>query len=316
MFPWRFAARSWSDCRYVGLIARDFPIFRKREIMLSKWTILLCGLVVCLWSAVAAAQGTTGSVTAFGYNYSPLGNATLDATSGTGVVVGNLGSAGQDGVSIDMSGVLSSASHFFFETSMTFPGTVPNGAFSEQQGFGSLGGGTNQLLDSAVLTAVNSATSQLTMDLSPLWNGQPTVLNFYSGGINGTLVYSETEAGPTIGLDLPAAMSDGTWVWSQDGDLPGDTIDQKWKRSLDASITTPGGTVLPASDDIDLVDFGATSPSPVQFSSDAITAGGGIGSFEIIGEQLIVPEPAAITLLGSSMLGLGVVYLRRRRAKA
>jgi hypothetical protein len=153
------------------------------------------------------------------------------------------------------------------------------------------------------------------MDLSPLWNGQPTTLDFYSGGINGTLVYSETESDPIISLGLPTLeLSSGTWVWSQDGDLPGDTIDQKWKPALDAAITTPGGTVLPADDAIDLIDFGATSSAPVQFSSDAITAGGGIGSFEIIGEQVIVPEPSSITLLGSALLGLGLVCLRRRRA--
>ena len=273
---------------------------------------LSAALAACLWSAVAAAQGTTGSVSAFGFNYSPLGNATLDASSGTGVVVGNLGSAGQDGVSIDMSGVQGGAPSFFFETSMTFPGTVPNGAFTEQRGFGSRGGGADQLLDSAVLTVVNSAASQLTMDLSPMWNGQPTTLNFYSGGINGTLVYSETEPGPTVGLTLPTLALSGTWVWSQDGDLPGDTIDQKWKPSLDASITTPGGTVLPAADAIDLIDFGATSPVPVQYSSDAITAGGGIGSFEIVGEQVVVPEPGTLVLVGAGAAAFG---RRRRRAR-
>ena len=131
------------------------------------------------------------------------------------------------------------------------------------KGFGSLGGGANQLLDSAVLTVVNSATSQVTMDLSPMWNGNPTMLNFYSGGIDGTLVYSETEAGPTINFNLPTQVLSDTWTWSQDGDLPGDTIDQKWKPPQSGSITTPGGTVLPGSDAIDLIDFGATSAAPV-----------------------------------------------------
>ena len=289
----------------------------KHASCISRVPGLSAALAACFCAAAARAQsGGTQPVSAFGLSYSPLGNATVAASGGTGVVVGNLGSAGQDGVSIDVSGALNSTPSFFFETYMSLPGTVPNGAVLEQQGFGSLGGGTNQLLDSAVLTVVNSATSQLSMDLSPIWNGQPTTLNFYSGGINGTLVYSEIEAGPTIGLTLPTTVLSGTWAWSQDGDLPGDTIDQKWKPGLDASITTPGGIVLPAADAIDLIDFGTTSTAPVQRSSVALTAGGGIGSFEIVGEQVIVPEPGTLALVVAGAVAGVSYHWRRRRRKA
>ncbi len=277
---------------------------------------LSAALVACFCAAAARAQsGGAQPVSAFGFAYSPLGNATVAASGGTGVVVGNLGSAGQDGVSINVSGVLNSARVSFSRTSMSLPATIPNGSVLEQQGYGSLGGRTNQLLDSAVLTVVSSAASQLTMDVSPMWNDQPTTLNFYSGGINGTLVYSEAEPGPIVNLALPTLALSGTWVWSQDGDLPGDTIDSRWKPSLDASITTPGRTVLPAADAIDLIDFGATSTAPVQRSSVAITAGGGIGSFEIVGEQVIVPEPGTMALVGAGAVALVSYRWRRMRVR-
>ncbi len=75
---------------------------KESEIMFSMRTVLFGGLAACLWSAVAAAQGTTGSVTAFGFNYSPLGNATLDASSGTGVVVRSRGPFAR-GVGLELS---------------------------------------------------------------------------------------------------------------------------------------------------------------------------------------------------------------------
>ena len=263
----------------------------KHSSCIARAVCLSVALASCFCAATARAQSGRCRSAHFGLNYSPLGNATVAASGGTGVVVGNLGSAGQDGVSIDVSGAEQHA-EFLFRDVHGLPATIPNGAVMEQQGYGSLGGGTNQLLDSAVLTVVNSATSQLTMDVSPIWNGQPTTLNFYSGGINGTLVYSEAESGPTVDLTLPTLALSGTWVWSQDGDLPGDTIDSRWKPGLDASITTPGGIVLPAADAIDLIDFGATSTAPVQRLSVAITAGEGIGSFETSASKSSCPNRA------------------------
>ncbi len=287
--------------------------------MLSKWTILFGGLVACLWGAAAAAQTTP--VNAFGFNYSPLGNATLDASSGTGVVVGNLGSAGQDGVSINLSGVQGSGLNFGLDTSLASLGTPPIGASMEQQGYGSLGGGVNQLLSTGVLTQSSSGV-QVTLDLSPVWNGQPTTLDYYSGGPGGTLVYSETESGPTTSFEIappnphpnpppwPIYTYYNDWYIIHGVPLQGATygID-----GFFGSIVPPLGTVL-ANDNIDFIDFSVPSTAAVQYSSTAITAGGGISSFEITGEAATTPEPSTLVLLGIGTLGL-LGYARWRRAR-
>ena len=64
--------------------------------MFSKLSFVFAGLAACLCCAVSSAQ----SVNMFGFTYTPLGGATLDASSGTKIVVGPLTSGGQDGVSI------------------------------------------------------------------------------------------------------------------------------------------------------------------------------------------------------------------------
>jgi hypothetical protein len=211
---------------------------------------------------------------------------------------------GSNGVSINLSGAQVAGQAFSLHTSLGSLGTVPNGAFIDEQAFGSLAGGPNQLVSTEVLTQVGSSAYQVTMDLSPVSAGEPSTLNFYSGGPNGTLVYSETEAGATATFDAP---------WGEPGVAPIVTTALESSRSKGWSrqegvfswllgirpvafsapvgaITTPGGTLLPATDKIDFVDFEvlvqSASPPVLQYSSENITAGGGIGSFAITNEVL------------------------------
>ncbi len=301
--------------------------------MLSKRIVLFGGLAACLWCAAAAAQTTP--VNAFGFTYSPLGQATLDASSGTGVVVGNLGSSGQDGVSITApSGGGTSGGQPLFgppayglDTYIAPLATSPSGAFIQMQTYGSLGGGSVQLLSTETATQLTGGTTQLALDLSPGWNGQPCTFNFYSGGPNGTLVYSETQSSPTTDANVYYWYNVAFGVTGYADVTPPGNLDTSIQSSgwdwwsgpgtqLDVFIKTPGGTVLPDTDHIDFMDFLVPKTGATQYTSETWTAGGGIGSFEITGEQ-VVPEPSTVTLLGAGAVALlGYTWRRRRRAKA
>ena len=80
-------------------------------------------------------------------------------------------------------------------------------------------------------------------------------------------------------------------------------------------ITAADGTDLPASDQIDYIDYSmSVDPTYTITSVNMTTGGGDIGTLTVANEEFIVPEPAALTLLGSALLVIaGADYLRRRR---
>jgi hypothetical protein len=85
-----------------------------------------------------------------------------------------------------------------------------------------------------------------------------------------------------------------------------DDTAQSLTESIDGNVvyTGPGGT--PFDNVYFYLNDWAGRPGFVTYLKD----------FSFNGHPVSTPEPATLTLLGSALLGLGVVYLRRRRAKA
>jgi len=265
-------------------------------------TFLFGGLLVGLIGAASSAQ----AVTMFGLPNSPVGNATLTPNTTGGLVVGNLGSAGQDGVSIDLTNIPNSGtqapSYLTLDTSINNLGTVPTGGFITQTAYGSTGGGTNSVVSTLTASQLSTGVS-LAANFSPVSNGQPVTINYYSGGPGGSLVYSEQHSGSSLtifGVEEPTTIYlDLTLVYASGG----------WDYNHPTTLVSAGGVTLPSSDGIDFVDISVPSNLTPQYSSDVLTAGGGIGSFTITGEAVTVPEPG---LLGLTAVGV-ISLLRRRR---
>jgi len=140
-------------------------------------------------------------------------------------------------------------------------------------------------------------------------------LNYYGVGINGTLLATPeaiTQPFPEPGqynqlliqaVTLLDDLGDGYGYdtilnYDQGNDPASDNIGESFLGS--ARIDTP------------------TSYYGYQFNAVAPPSGIILGSTDawVIATAAPVPEPATLTLLGTALLGLGGVYLRRRRAKA
>jgi hypothetical protein len=240
------------------------------------------------------------AVTVFGLSHSAVGAATLTLNSTGTLTVGNLGSTGQDGVSVDIAAALG-AGHSFLWDGAIDTGPRSTGSFTQWTDIGSISGGADQVLDTLRETELASDDFELTSDFSPISNGQPLTINYYTGGINGHVVLSEQFAGTSPTLHFSNTII--TRMQGQDGggvDTGGSGF----------QVTTPAGVLLPLSDGIDFVDIVPPSNVTPQPSNVELTAGGGITSFTITGEVLELPEPSAIALAG---LGAACWFIRRRR---
>ena len=278
--------------------------------------LLASGLLAYLWSSTLSAQ----TVNDFGFAYTPLGQATVTVSSTTGNVdVGNLGSSGQDGVSIDLSGVQNPTQQFFgLDTAYTLGGTPITGSSITSTVTGWYGGQSQsqpaETLSSLTTTLLADGDTQISATFPPL-SGQPVTINYYTGGPGGTLVYSEN--GGTGGAAITVRKAGGYQDTSYtDLNYPNVDNPNVWTTGSDFSsavgVTTAGGTEL---EGIDFIDFGASnSLVPTQYSADEMTVGGGgINSLQITGEAVTVPEPSTITLLlASAACLLGFAWRRRK----
>jgi hypothetical protein len=176
-------------------------------------------------------------------------------------------------------------------------GTRTVGSFMQWSTIGSINGGANQTLNTLRDTELSPTDDELTTNFAPVANGEPLTINYYTGGIGGTLVYTEQYNGASPTLEFSSLLATRKAGHDAGSDNGGN-----------AAVVTAAGITLPASDDIDYVDIVPMTAGTVSYSTIDLTAGGGITSFTLDGELVAVPEPAAAMLLG-----VGALAFRRRR---
>ena len=171
---------------------------------------LFGGLVACLWCGILRQRRRP---IAFGFYERPVGTATLDASSGTGIVVGNLGSSGQDGVSLSAAsgGDRPTESLTVSFTPSSSSGTFNPGSYMNWTLMGSADGGSNQVIATQTTTYGSGINAQIAADLSPLAGGEKpneTITYYNTTTQPPTPVYTET---------VPSAAIDGVQNDSETG---------------------------------------------------------------------------------------------------
>ena len=114
-----------------------------------------------------------------GLNSTTLGSATL-AVTGSQMVISNLGSSGQDGVSFALPASFSALELNWL--SLDLSNTLPIGAFVQEQGVGTANGVTNGVLGTVTVTKAGISNYVVSADFSPL-GASNDILQAYLQGI-------------------------------------------------------------------------------------------------------------------------------------
>jgi hypothetical protein len=128
-----------------------------------------------------------------------------------------------------------------------------------------------------------------------------TSVSFYYPGVQSAADEWLRVTGSDNGLPLTVYFGGAGWHTTEIDDTP-----TSWAFLGDGAVLSEGAGGFP----IDSIEFGIDS-----YGTGA-PASSYFDGFSFNGEVASAPEPGTLALLGAALLGLGVVYLRRRRAKA
>lgn len=264
---------------------------------------LVVGLVVAVLAAVLFSANTTTeavptSVIYKGLQHTPLGAATLSIIGDT-LVVGNIGSSGEDGVLIDVGKVARWDSRI---GSLGDPGDpanpIPDGAFYKVTSRGTIGGGPNQVITVARYEDIGSRVKG-TLDFSATGTAS-LVATFFSGS---NQVHTET-----INSDIAILSWPGDWPVTNGISvipcaLSGHATLIDWCADIwvdypsNVPIATPGGFNISA----DAVQVLTVDPTAlVSYSTVALTAAH-IPSIAIMDESFsFLPVGGIVELRGDA----------------
>jgi len=234
------------------------------------------------------------SINPFGVANHVLGQATFAVSSNRLPIVGNIGSSGQDGVSLSLGGVASA------QIALASTGTMhPAGATFTGQAFGTLNGVTNQALQTVTFaqTATNMA---ITADFTALGAAMQNVQILS----NGVPVYnSNTNAARMVVYVDGMQVFGSWWLWGLDIDH----IDIYWGSHItnlyNFSIPgTGGGSTAIQGNQLVFQAFNSTNTVANGLTSLAVT-GAGVPHFTIESETSTrLPVQLQATLTPSSLL--------------
>jgi len=218
---------------------------------------------------VITVNSENASLVFMGVTNHSLGTAAI-AVSSNKLVISNLGSSGQDGVSID----LSPGNGFIGSWLPLDPSNaLPVGAYVQSQMIGTAGTVVNGVLGSTLCAKAGTSNYLISVDYSPLGSSTRTVQVYNGSNLVAQMAGQSGSVCATVKLP-PGSCTINPW------------LNQEWPNPTD--ITISGGPTVSGTE-ILMIPEGAESVSSI--SAEQITAAN-IPSITIIGE---VVSPAALT---------------------